>query len=399
VFESAGHLGGRARRVEYRGMTLDNGLHILIGAYRETLRLIRLVHPDLDQVLLRLPLDWRIGHAFRLRVAPLPAPLNLAAGLLTASGVSLAARLAAVRFVRALKAQSFRLPADTTVAHLLEVHRQDEAMVRNLWRPLCTATLNTPAEHASAQVFVNVLRDSFGAARGDSDLLFARCDLSALFPDRAADYVRARGGEVLLGRTVTAVSGVRGAFIVHAHEHRHEFTHVVCALSPHRLGAVIAGLPALVGIAGTVARFDYQPICSVYLQYANRPALPAPMMGLAGGLAHWLFDREAICGEPGRLAVVISAEGAHQDFEQDELARRVHRELAQFLDPLPEPLWSRVITEKRATFACTPGLERPGSRTPLAGFFLAGDYTASDYPATIETAVRSGIESARLVLQ
>ncbi len=398
VFESAGHLGGRARRIEYRGATLDNGLHILIGAYRETLRLIQLVHPDLDNVLLRLPLEWRIAHAFRLRAAPLPAPLNLAAGLLTARGASLTARLAAVRFVRALQRLSFRLPADTTVAKLLESYRQDDAISRHLWRPLCVAALNTPPEQASAQVFANVLRDSFGGARADSDLMLARCDLSALFPDPAADYVRARGGEILLGRTVTAVTGERGRFTVHAHGERREFTDVICALSPHRLGTVIAALPQLAGIAATVARFQYQPIYSVYLQYAERPPLPAPLVGLAGGLVHWVFDREAICGEPGRLAAVISAEGQHQEMERDTLAQRVHGELARALGPLPEPRWSRVIAEKRATFACTPGLARPGPRTPLAGFHLAGDYVASDYPATLEAAVRSGINCARHVL-
>jgi len=399
VFEAAGHLGGRARRIEYRGATLDNGLHILVGAYHETLRLVRLVHPDLNQVLLRLPLDWRIAHAFRLRAAPLPAPLHLAAGLLTASGASLAARLAAVRFMRALKAMSFRLPADTTVAELLESHRQDDAISRHLWRPLCVAALNTPPEQASAQVFANVLRDSFGGARANSDLLLARCDLSALFPDPAADWVRTRGGEIVLGRTVTAVSGGRGRFTVHARGEHREFTNVICALSPHRLGALIAELPQLAGIAATVARFQYQPIYSVYLQYAKRSSLPAPLVGLAGGLVHWVFDRETICGEAGRLAAVISAEGRHQDMEQDALARHVHGELAQQFGPLPEPLWSRVIAEKRATFACTPGLERPGQRTPLAGFHLAGDYVASDYPATLEAAVRSGLNCASQVLE
>ncbi|MDH5534402.1 MAG: FAD-dependent oxidoreductase, partial [Betaproteobacteria bacterium] len=111
------------------------------------------------------------------------------------------------------------------------------------------------------------------------------------------------------------------------------------------------------------------------------------------------FDRETICGEPGRLAAVISAEGGHQEMDQAALAQRVHTELAQALGPLPEPLWSRVIAEKRATFACTPGLERPSQRTPLAGFHLAGDYVASDYPATLEAAVRSGIHCAQRVLE
>jgi len=74
----------------------------------------------------------------------------------------------------------------------------------------------------------------------------------------------------------------------------------------------------------------------------------------------------------------------------------VHQELKRRLGDLPDPLWQRVIAEKRATFACTPGLRRPPQMTPLRNFFLAGDYTASDYPATLEAAVRSGIRCAEL---
>ena len=73
--------------------------------------------------------------------------------------------------------------------------------------------------------------------------------------------------------------------------------------------------------------------------------------------------------------------------------------LQQQLGLLPSPRWFRVIAEKRATFACVPGLQRPGNDTPLKDFLLAGDYTASEYPATLETAVRSGIGAARLILE
>jgi len=123
------------------------------------------------------------------------------------------------------------------------------------------------------------------------------------------------------------------------------------------------------------------------------------MLGFESTLLQWAFDRGALGGQHGVIGAVISAEGAHQHLAHDELARLVHQELQQQLGPLPEPSWHRVIAEKRATFACTPQLKRPESRTPLRHFLLAGDYVASAYPGTIETAVRSGIGAARLILE
>jgi squalene-associated FAD-dependent desaturase len=398
VYEAAGHLGGRARRVDYRATVLDNGLHVLIGACSEVLRLVGQVNDAPERALLRLPLDWRMHDEFRMRVPHLPSPLHLAAALLTARGVTLPARYAALRFVQALRARGFRLDHDMSVADLLARHRQDAAMVRGLWRPLCVSALNTPMEQASARAFLNVLRDGLDAAAGSSDLLVARHDLTSLFPEPAAHYVRARGGEILLAHTVSALAHERGTYTVVARGKRHQYNQVVCALSPHRLLAVIADVPELRELAEQVAHFQYQPIHSVYLQFTGRVRLPGPMVGIADGLAHWVFDREAICGQTGLVAAVISAAGPHQQLAQDELARRVHAEVAKHFGPLPELAWHRVIAEKRASFACTVDVRRPPSGTPLSGFQLAGDYVASDYPATLEGAVRSGLRAAHAML-
>lgn len=398
VFEAAPGLGGRARRVTINDTALDNGLHILIGAYAETLRMIALTRkPGEPEGLVRLPLELAIHTGFRLRAPRLPAPLHLGAALLFARGLSLGERLQAAKFMLAMRRRKFRLPADTTVSSLLAAQGQPETLSRLLWRPLCISALNTGPDEASAQVFLNVLRDSLNGSRSDSDLLLPATDFSALLPERAARFALERGGEVRLGVTVENVRAAGGGFELQPDAGR--FDRVILATSPHRVGALLAPLPGLEEVRKMVEAFAYKPIYSVYLQYPPGSRLPYRMAGLDGAYAQWVFDRGQLCGQDGLIGVVISASGAHEDLPQAELAQRVHAELLAVAPDLGAPVWHRVIAEKRATFACVPDLMRPDNRTALPGLFLAGDYTGSDYPATLEAAVRSGVRAARLALQ
>jgi len=281
-----------------------------------------------------------------------------------------------VRFVARLRRAGYRLAQDVSVAQLLAQHRQGERIARFLWRPLCVSALNTPPELASAQVFVNVLRDTLGAAASASDLLLPRVDLSSLFPDPAVEFVRARGGEVRLKAPVRDLGALRQSF-----------ARVIIAVGPHQLKTLI----------DTAPEFEYQPIYTCYLQYAPHVRLPLAMLGLADGLVQWVFDRGALLGEKGRLVCVISAQGDHQQMTLDELAERCHRELAAALPGLGAPQWSRVIAEKRATIQCSPGIKQRAAPA-IPGVVFAGDYTDPDYPPTLEAAVRSGQRAAEKII-
>jgi predicted NAD/FAD-dependent oxidoreductase len=231
-------------------------------------------------------------------------------------------------------------------------------------------------------VFANVLRDSLAGPAGASDLLLPRVDLSQLFPEPAAAYLCAHGGELRTGAPVRDLGALQS-----------EFGRVIVAVGPHQLKAL---LPQ------AAPEREYQPIYTCYLQYPAATRLPSPMLGFADGVVQWAFDRGAIAGElrdeRGLIACVISAQGDHQQMAQDDLAAACHGELAAALPGLPTPEWSRVIAEKRATVACLP--PEPG-RVVARGereLCLAGDYLDPDYPPTLEAAVRSGIRAARQLL-
>jgi squalene-associated FAD-dependent desaturase len=377
VFESGPVPGGRARRVTTQGRTLDNGQHILIGAYATLFSLMRTVGVPSDAVL-RVPLELRYADGFKFRAYYFPAPLGLLAGLLLARGLPWSERMGAVRFMLALRRQNFHLAEDCSVSALLERHAQGGRIGHYLWKPLCVSALNTPPQFASANVFLAVLRDTLAGDSEASDLILPMVDLSRLFPEPATQWLRSKGAEVRCETTVRDLAALKSAYDA-----------VVLAVGPHQLKTLLPDF---------ATEFDYQPITTCYLQYEARMRLPFPMLGLADGLVQWVFDRGALTGEQGLFAAVISAQGDHQQMTQDELAATCHREIAAALPGLPAPQWSRVISEKRATIAVSTGIRRPGIETGVPGVFLAGDYTDAEYPPTLEAAARSGVRAAERAL-
>ncbi|MEO6423310.1 MAG: hydroxysqualene dehydroxylase HpnE [Candidatus Nitrotoga sp.] len=404
VFESAKQLGGRARGVRNNNVQLDNGQHILLGCYHHTLQLIEQVGGNIEQDFLRLPLQLTLHNRFELKAPHLPAPLHLLAGLLSAKGLSFGERLRVARFMLALGRINFTLPHDISVSEILRKYGQGDELIRLLWEPLCIAALNTPVHIASAQILLNVLRDSLNGLRSDSDMLLPRIDFTALFPERASEYVKQHRGTVLtactvetlipLGNEIKLITRSTAVFAAHTKT----FSHVICAASPIPAARLFRTVPQLEFTAEQIAAIPHQPIYTVYLQYPEQVRLPRPMLGLDRCFAQWIFDKGQIAGQPGLIAAVISTQGKHQDLTHDLLAKKVAQEICEQFGVMEAPLWHKVIAEKRATFSCETNLPRPSHITQLANIMLAGDYTAGEYPATLEGAVMSGMLCAKTIL-
>jgi hydroxysqualene dehydroxylase len=402
VLESARQLGGRARRVDANGewldQVLDNGQHILVGAYTETLAILARVGVDPARCLRREPLSVAVPGQLSLRLPRLPAPLHLALGLALAKGPLWREKFAAARFVDTLQRASFRLAADCSVAEWLDAHAQQGTLRKHLWEPLCLAALNTPPAEASAQVFANVLRDTLGSNRTATDLLLPATDLSTLFPLPAAKFVAVRGGVVRCSARVRAVTRQNGGWQVATADETFSAEHVVVACAPQHATALLAS-PPLSAARARIQTLRYEPIATAYLQYAAPLPQSEPMIALNDGLAQWVFDRGQLGGSRGLYAHVLSARGAWQELSNDDLVAALHRAHTRALSAsAAPPIHSQVICEQRATFRCTPDLARPATESGAPNLWLAGDYVASDYPGTLEAAVRSGRQAAARIL-
>jgi squalene-associated FAD-dependent desaturase len=402
VFEAARQAGGRARALELAlpeggAATVDNGQHILIGAYDESLRLMRTLGLDPDAVLLRQPLALRFADGSGLHLPDWPPPWNAAWGLLRARGWRWPERLALLRAALGWRRTGFACTPQTTVEMLAADLPQ--RLVREFIEPLCVAALNTPIDQASGAVFLRVLRDALLGGRGSSDLLLPRVDLGALLPQPALRWLADRGAPVHLGVRVAALQWQAPHWQVEGQA----FDRVLCATAaPHAAQLVAqsaASAPAPVATRMTrwsteAAGLAHRPITTVYAQAAARPGsrhlLATPMLALrstAAAPAQFVFERDAIAAtgaRTGLLAFVISDSRGERAALQAAVAAQAREQLGLVVQPL------LTVTERRATFACSAGLQRPA--TAIApGLLACGDYVDGPYPATLEGAVRSAV--------
>ena len=387
LFEAARSLGGRARRVEADGgLALDNGQHILIGAYSATLALMRELGVEPGQVLLRTPLQLRFADGGGLALPRLPAPLDLLAGILRARGWNWRDKTSLLRAALAWRLAGFRCDAQASVAQLCA--GLTPRVVQELIEPLCVSALNTPVGESSGQVFLRVLHDALFTERGGADLLLPRVDLGRLLPDAAGHWLQAQGAQLRTGCRVQAIeAGPEEGWRVDGEA----FDRVALACAPWDAARLVRG-------AGIEARnwldraegLRYEAIATVYAEGARQP-LAAPMLALRSGRdapAQFVFDRGQLGSHTGLLAFVVSANGTEREQLQTQVLAQAARQLNE-----PHLRIVQTVVEKRATFACTPGLKRPPAHI-APGLAACGDYVEGPYPATLEGAIRSGAGAA-----
>jgi len=402
LMESAKQLGGRARCVAFNDLRVDNGQHLLLGAYHETLALLKICGVNIEHGFYRIPLHISVldisGETFNLKSGALPAPLNLLQAVFSIPECSALSKIKTVGFLVKLWLNNFSLKKDDSVKNLLR--KQPEKITRMFWEPICLAALNTGINEASANLFLRVIRDGFTKKNSDSDLMIPAVDLAQLYVHPAMQYIDNHGGQISLGKKATRIIKNESGFSVFdSSGDTHLADHVIVAGSVTTSDKLLQNSNLLDSTREQLNNIKHEPICTVYLQYPATIKLPEVMTGLTGCTAQWLFDRRH-CGQPGLIAAVISADGEHMRLDKITLAQLINDELSELFD-WPEASRTLVIREKRATFQAHVDIDalRPASLTDIPGLWLAGDFIAGPYPATLEGAVRSGVQCAQQILE
>ncbi|OYT72077.1 MAG: hypothetical protein CFK52_06190 [Chloracidobacterium sp. CP2_5A] len=408
ALERRPRLGGRAYslRDETTGDAVDNGQHLMMGCYRETLRFLeRIGSRHLARAFDAPRVDFLSPDGAASFVCPpLPAPFHMLAGLLRLGSLSLGDKLGTLRVgwsLRRAKRDYRARYAEATVADWLRECRQSPRMRERFWDPLVIATLNEPPERAAATLLMRVLHQGFGGSFDDSKMVVSTVGLSELYVEQARRFLEARGGAVRLQSSVKALQVERGRFRGVALTNGESVAAEACISSaPPQDVAKYAG-----ALAPTAAHLTSSPIVSVNLWF-DRPIFDAPFVGLIGTTMQWAFDKRAFTTPTSglrHLALVVSAARQIAHLPAKDLVSLALDDLRRVTSKVNSArlAHARVIKERQATFSATPAAEklRPQHETSVEGFYLAGDWTDTGLPATIESAVVSGHACAARVLE
>ena len=411
LLEKRPYLGGRAFSFQdgESGRHIDNGQHIYLAcctAYTGLLRQLGVSERTTLQRRLRAVIVDRNGRQGALSAAPLlPAPLHLLPSFLTYQHLSLGEKLRAVSAMLGIMRTDRARHRDTLEAQTFRdwlVRRgQSERAIAALWDLLTLPVFNDTVDKVSAYMGLMFFQDGMLAGRHSADIGVSSVGLTELVEGAAREYLEARGGEVLAGRSVTGIAAEEGVV-----------TGVVAGGELVPADAVVAAVPwdALAPLlpadagASSAPALEWAPIINVHVWY-DRPVIHDPFLAVLDSPLQWVFNRSRIEGLPGpgqHLCISVSGAWEFANMPRDALRELFLDEMARVFPAAAEAVVERftVVRQVNATFRCTPGAQsrRPGQRTAVAGLALAGDWTQTGWPATMESAVRSGRLAAEAVL-
>ncbi len=394
-------LGGRA--FSYRdehGVDVDNGQHVFLGcctAYRAFIRLIGAERNMVLQPGLSAEIRMRDGRTGHLEAARAPAPLHLLPSFSRYPFLSKREKTGIARALLALRAltEGARRNLDgVSFGDWLRDHGQSRRAIDHFWDLIILPTCNDRSDRVSAAIGAFVYREGILKARGASAIGWSRVGLSTLVDGPFRAFLARLGGEV---RTGNGIAGVTPEEVTLTNGDVLPADGVILALPSDRAAAVAPDAVRDPGL-GT------SPIVNVHAWF-DRPVMAAPFVAILDGVAQWVFNRTAMdLAEPPRKGhhhVVVSISGAHTevDLPKDTLIRTVVDEMRTALPGArnAELRHAVCIKEPDATFGVGPGqaARRPGPESAVPGIALAGTWTDTEWPATMESAVRSGVTAAR----
>jgi len=397
IIEASPKPGGRAYSFKDNdtGTIIDNGQHIMMGCYKDTLKFFNLIGAGNNLILQdRISVSFvkENFNIFPLKASGLPYPVNLLSALLNYKAISISDRLKFLRFFLKLPFVLEKDLKNLSVHDWLVNENQNENIIKAFWEILAVGALNTNIKDASAATFAIILKEMFLKGNKAASIIIPKYGLSETYCESAVRFIKQRNGKINLGEQVKSIKYSNNTiYEIETNAGKiTDFDVLISAIPPYAFNKIFYGLTT-----GSSINFEYSPIISIHIWLKDNP-LKELFYGLINSPVHWIFNHK------DHITLVISDAAWLLNMPNEELFKTAARELRKYVLIQEEKITSfKIIKEKRATFIPSKEIlmNRPGQITSYDNFFIAGDWVNTGLPSTIESAVKSGRIAAELVLQ
>ena len=390
LIEASPKAGGRAYSLSHNsnGYFFDNGQHILMGCYEETIAFFKKINSleKLDfQKSLRIPFVLPNGTIHKFESPKNLYPLNLLMGIMKYKALTLKERLKIIDFFLDLICCASCDLKDKSVSQWLRCKNQSENSVKAFWEILVVGALNTTIDKASAEIFSEILKIIFLTGNKSASILVPRVGLTELYVDDALNFILKKNGRIFLSERVTGLemTGETVSTLVTNKNSYADFDAVVFAIPAYSLGRILNRTSQPIA----VPEFQYSPIVNAHFWLKNNP-FEEKFYSLIDSEIHWLFNHGS------HITLTTSAADDIILLDESEIKRLFSSELEKYFPIFNREIIvdSKVIKEKRATFVpdITSNEARKGIYCSIKNVIIAGDWTDTGLPSTIESAVLSG---------
>jgi squalene-associated FAD-dependent desaturase len=396
VLEASPKPGGRAYSFKDKqsDVDIDNGQHILMGCYKETLEFLKLIGADsnlIRQKNLSIKFVKKNFEICELSASHLFYPLNLLNAVLNYSAISFYEKVLFLKFFGKLYFYSDNELKYLSVIEWLRKEKQSDNLIKAFWEILVIGALNADISKVSAKIFADILKEIFFRGNDAASIILPSMGLSSTYCCDALEFIENRNGEVSFSELVTdlVINDNQVVEIITSARVIKDFDFVVSAVPLYSLKKFLNGNNFLNNLS-----LDYSSILTVHL-FLKKNRFENTFYGLIGSPVQWVFNKGT------HLTIVISNADVYMETSKEKIYDMVLNELKEYILLGKDEVESyNVIKEKRATFIPSNNIldRRPGSITPYKNLFLAGDWTDTGLPATIEGAVKSGNIAVRAVL-
>jgi hydroxysqualene dehydroxylase len=395
LLEASPKLGGRAYSFfdKETNTVIDNGQHILMGCYNETLKFLSLIDAKENfnfQKKLEVNFVKEGFQVLPLRSFHFVYPINLVIGLLKFEAISFSERIRLLKVFIKLPFQSSNKFSKMNIKEWLEKENQSQAIQDAFWRILAVGALNTSIEKASAKIFIDILKQIFLKGNKAATIVLPKYGLSESYCKNAENFILNNGGEIILSEPVENVI-IYDDKITEIHSSNKvvlDFDFVISAIPTFALNRIIDDENNFF-----LPDFKYSSILNIHI-WLKINVITDGFFGLINSPLHWVFNKGT------HLNIVISDANELVNKSDEDLMEMVKDEMKKFFLLDSELIASyKIIKEKRATFILSNDVfdKRPSQKTYLKNLILAGDWVDTGLPSTIESAVKSGRVAAEII--